>query len=100
MPAVESFTVTPLDATFGARIEGVRLATIGDDAFARLYRTWLDYGLLVFPGQHLTQDEQVAFARRFGEDRGYLYFFSLGAQLLARGLIGAAPDAAQPTAPQ
>ena len=66
MPAVESFTVTPLDATFGARIEGVRLATIGDDAFARLYRTWLEFGLLVFPGQHLTQDEQVAFARRFG----------------------------------
>ena len=67
MPTVESFTVTPLDASFGARIEGVRLATIDDAAFARLYRTWLDYGLLVFPGQHLTQDEQVAFARRLGE---------------------------------
>ena len=67
MPTVDSFTVTPLDASFGARIEGVRLATIDDADFARLYRTWLDYGLLVFPGQHLTQDEQVAFARRLGE---------------------------------
>ena len=32
----------------------------------RLYATWLEYALLVFPGQHLSRDEQVAFARRFG----------------------------------
>lgn len=30
---------------------------------------------------------------RFGDNRGYLYFFSLGAQLLGRGLIAPAPDA-------
>jgi DNA-3-methyladenine glycosylase II len=29
---------------------------------------------------------------RFGENRGYLYFYSLGAQLLGRGLITPAPD--------
>ncbi|MGH8284249.1 MAG: DUF488 family protein, partial [Steroidobacteraceae bacterium] len=28
---------------------------------------------------------------RFGEHRGYLYFYALGGNLLARGLIGAAP---------
>jgi alpha-ketoglutarate-dependent taurine dioxygenase len=31
-----------------------------------LYRTWLRYGLLIFPGQHLSNDDQVAFAKRFG----------------------------------
>ena len=29
---------------------------------------------------------------RFGDNRGYLYFYSLGAQLLGRGLITPAPD--------
>ena len=30
-------------------------------------RLWLEYALLVFPGQHLTQHEQDEFARRFGD---------------------------------
>jgi len=62
----ESFRVTPLDATFGATVTDVKLASLDDAAFERLYRTWLDYGLLIFPAQHLTNDEQVAFAKRFG----------------------------------
>jgi DNA-3-methyladenine glycosylase II len=33
---------------------------------------------------------------RFGECRGYLYFCGLGASLLARGLIHAAPDFTPP----
>lgn len=62
-----AFQVDPLDATFGATITGIELATIDGDSFARLYDTWLEYGLLVFPGQHLSNEEQVAFAQRFGE---------------------------------
>jgi len=61
------FRVEPLDATFGATITGLKLATIDDEAFARLYDTWLEYGLLIFPGQHLSNDEQIAFAKRFGD---------------------------------
>ena len=64
--AAQPFTVQPLDATFGAVVTGLKLAEISDDAFADLYRTWLDYALLVFPGQHMTNPEQIAFARRFG----------------------------------
>ncbi len=59
-----SFAVQPLDATFGAVITGVKLATIDDAALADLKKAWLDYGLLVFPGQFLTNDEQIAFAKR------------------------------------
>jgi len=66
MSDTRSFRVTPLDATFGATVTDVELAALDDAAFARLYRTWLDYGLLIFPAQHLTKDEQVAFAKRFG----------------------------------
>ena len=60
------FQVEPLDATFGAVLTGLTLAELGDEDFAALYRTWLDYALLIFPGQHLTREQQVAFARRFG----------------------------------
>ena len=32
----------------------------------QLYRTWLKYALLIFPAQHLSNDDQVTFAKRFG----------------------------------
>jgi alpha-ketoglutarate-dependent taurine dioxygenase len=60
------FDIRPLDASFGAVVTNLKLAELGDAEFAALYKTWLDHALLIFPGQHLTRDEQVAFARRFG----------------------------------
>lgn len=62
-----SFDVKPLDATFGAVVTGLKLTELDDSAFSQLYDTWLEYALLVFPGQHLSNAEQVAFAKRFGE---------------------------------
>ena len=64
--SARSFDVEPLDASFGAVVTGLELARIDELTFAELYRTWLDYALLVFPGQHLSNVEQIAFARRFG----------------------------------
>lgn len=61
------FKIEPLAKSFGARITGIRLASIDEPTFADLYAAWLDYALLIFPNQHLNNDEQVAFARRFGE---------------------------------
>ena len=61
------FEVEPLDASFGATVTGLTLASLDDPTFDALYATWLDYGLLVFPGQFLTNDEQVQFTQRFGE---------------------------------
>ncbi|GGC48682.1 TauD/TfdA dioxygenase family protein [Chelatococcus reniformis] len=59
--------VQPLDATFGATVTGVKLAEIDDAQWSELYEAWLNYALLVFPEQHLGRDQQVAFARRFGD---------------------------------
>ena len=59
--------VTPLDASFGATVEGVELATINEDAFAAMYEVWLKYALLIFPGQHLDNAKQTGFAKRFGK---------------------------------
>jgi alpha-ketoglutarate-dependent taurine dioxygenase len=62
-----SFDITPLDATFGAIVRGIKVATLDDATFRYLYATWLDYALLIFPDQHLSRDEQIAFAKQFGD---------------------------------
>jgi alpha-ketoglutarate-dependent taurine dioxygenase len=67
MVTTVAFDLKPLEnATFGAVVKGVRLANIDDEVFAKLYQAWLDYALLIFPGQHLRMAEHVAFAKRFG----------------------------------
>ena len=60
------FDVRPLDASFGAIVTNLKLAELSEAEFVSLYLTWLDYALLIFPGQHLTRDQQIAFAKRFG----------------------------------
>lgn len=66
MDAALPFTVEPLTPGFGARVTGLRLAGLDEAAFAALYRLWLDRGLLIFPGQFLSKDQQIAFGARFG----------------------------------
>jgi alpha-ketoglutarate-dependent taurine dioxygenase len=56
----------PLDTTFGAIVRGVEIRSMDDDTFVAVYEAWLEHALLVFPDQHLSRDEQNAFARRFG----------------------------------
>jgi alpha-ketoglutarate-dependent taurine dioxygenase len=55
-----------LDATFGAVVRGLRLTNLNDEEWAGLYRAWLDRALLIFPDQHLSREQQIAFAKRFG----------------------------------
>ena len=59
--------IEPLEASFGARVTGIDLQHLDASGFSRLYDLWLEYALLIFPGQHLSKPAQVAFARRFGE---------------------------------
>lgn len=61
------FSVEPLDTTFGARVTGLQLATMDAATFEELYAAWLEYALLIFPAQHLSREEQIAVARRFGD---------------------------------
>lgn len=67
MNVASPFEVTPLDATFGAVVTGLKLTQLDGAAFDRLYETWLEYALLVFPAQHLSNEEQIVFAKRFGD---------------------------------
>ncbi|MBM3623414.1 MAG: TauD/TfdA family dioxygenase [Alphaproteobacteria bacterium] len=52
--------------TFGAVVRGPRVTDLDEAEFGTLYKAWLRYALLIFPGQFLKRDEQIAFAKRFG----------------------------------
>ena len=67
--AVESRpSVRPLDAPFGAEITGVDLSKPLDDAtFDTIRRAYFEKSIVVFHGQRLTPEQQIAFSRRFGE---------------------------------
>ena len=55
-----------LETTLGAVVRGVRLNALGDEDWAAIETAFLEYAILVFPGQHLTEDEQRTFGTRFG----------------------------------
>jgi len=60
--------ITPLDAPFGARITGLNLNRALDAArFVQIHAAWLEHSVLVFPDQRLSEDDLVAFSRRFGQ---------------------------------
>jgi alpha-ketoglutarate-dependent taurine dioxygenase len=56
--------IEPTGATLGATVTGLRLASLDEAEFAAVYQAWLTHALLIFPGQHLSRAEQLAFARR------------------------------------
>lgn len=63
----EYFEVEQLAASFGAKLTSLDVRQLSDQAFAELYNCWLEYGLLIFPGQFLSNSEQSDFAKRFGD---------------------------------
>jgi taurine dioxygenase len=60
--------VRPLSPTIGAEIRGIDCAAeLQDDTVAAIRRIWLEHLVVFFPDQHLDDETQIAFARRFGE---------------------------------
>ena len=63
-----TLTVTPIEAPTGAQITGVDLGTeLDDTAYGAIHKAWLDYQVLVFPGQTMTEEDQIRFATHWGE---------------------------------
>lgn len=60
------FSAVPLPSTLGAVVTGVRLAELSESDWNKVYRAFLEHAVLVFPDQHLTEDEQRAFGTRLG----------------------------------
>jgi taurine dioxygenase len=60
--------VRPLSPTIGAELRGVDCASgLDDETVAAIRRIWLERLVVFFPDQHLDDETQIAFARRFGE---------------------------------
>jgi alpha-ketoglutarate-dependent 2,4-dichlorophenoxyacetate dioxygenase len=58
---------SPVRPDFVAVIENVDLRQpLSDETFAQIYAAFERYAVLIFHGQRLTEDEQNAFANRFG----------------------------------
>jgi len=55
------------DATLGAEVTGVKIAALEDSEWRAIGAAFHEHAVLIFPAQHPSHDEQVAFGRRFGE---------------------------------
>ena len=58
--------VTPTGGGVGAEITGVDLRRLDNDAFAAIRRAFVENSVLLFRGQKLSDDDLIAFSRRFG----------------------------------
>jgi alpha-ketoglutarate-dependent taurine dioxygenase len=59
--------IAPLDATLGAVITDVDLSRLESHTWKIVEQAFHEYAVLVFPGQNLSEQAQVAFANRFGD---------------------------------
>ncbi len=53
--------------TFGAIVTDIELGELNDETFSLIRTALLRYSFLLFPGQFLTDQENIAFGERFGE---------------------------------
>lgn len=66
--AYESITVHNMSPACGGIIEGVNLSgELSNRQFDEIHQALLDRTVIIFRDQELTEDQQVAFSRRFGE---------------------------------
>ena len=64
----ERLQIRPLTKFIGAEIRGVDLKQRPDDAtIGRIYQSWLDHLVLVFPNQDLSQEDLLRVTTYFGE---------------------------------
>ncbi len=59
--------VRPTEGGVGAELRGVDVRRLDDAGFAALRRAWIDHAVLLLRDQALSDDDLVAFSRRFGD---------------------------------
>lgn len=64
-------TMHRLTSCIGAVVEGVQLASIGDDDADAIRAALNEHGVLVFPRQDMTREQQVDATARFGAVHGH-----------------------------
>jgi len=61
-----SITISPVTPSFAAEIGDVDLARLAEADLAEIKEAFWKYAVLVFPEQHLDEEQHLAFARHFG----------------------------------
>jgi taurine dioxygenase len=59
--------VKPIAGALGAEIHGVHLGRVDDETFEEIKSAWLEHLVIFFRDQSITPEQQIAFAKRFGE---------------------------------
>src|SRR5579862_57399 len=64
---MNSINVVPSGKGLGAEIQHVDLRTLNAGQFAAIHRAWLNHLAILMRGQVLTDEDLIAFSRRFGD---------------------------------
>src|SRR5262245_5615383 len=67
MASYRRIEVKPIAGALGAEIAGADLSTLDDETFAEIAAAWLEHLVVFFRDQALSPEQQIAFAKRFGE---------------------------------
>jgi taurine dioxygenase len=68
MEAGDALRTRPLSPALGAEIIGVDLSRpMSDELFAKILDCWHDNAVILFRDQHISEDDEVRFAERFGQ---------------------------------
>jgi taurine dioxygenase len=67
MASYRRIEVRPVAGALGAEIGGVDLSRLDDHTFAEIKAAWLEHLVIFFRNQRITPEQQIAFARRFGD---------------------------------
>lgn len=62
-----TISVRKLHPALGAEVAGVDLSSVDERTFSDIVSALDEHSALVFPGQDITDEQQIAFTRRFGE---------------------------------
>jgi alpha-ketoglutarate-dependent taurine dioxygenase len=59
--------ITPTGATLGAVVSDIELAKLEGSAWKMIEAAFHEHAVLIFPGQGLSAQDQITFAKHFGE---------------------------------
>jgi taurine dioxygenase len=67
MGSYQHIEVKPIAGALGAEIEGADLGDLDDETFDEIKSAWLEHLVVFFRHQKITPEQQIAFAKRFGD---------------------------------
>ena len=59
--------VKKIHENIGVSIEGIDLSNLDDSSFQKIKILWLEYLVIAFPNQNISDEDHIEFGKRFGE---------------------------------